>query len=192
MSLDNHISSIIESCFMQLCDFCRIRLLISKTAAITLADLFLHSRRDYCKNLFYNFPNYSIHHLQKVQNTTAHIVNRSVCSSHITSILKFLHWLPVNYRINFKIFCITHHALSLHEPHYLSSLFSLGSNSHSLRSSSLAYCYYHILIKNHMVFVHSHMLHLISGIIYPIMFVLHQPNIIIIYKSIAIPITIHF
>ena len=40
--------------------------------------------------------------------------------------------------INFKIYCVTHCVLSLHEPHYLSSLFSLRFNSHSLRSSSFS------------------------------------------------------
>ena len=138
MSLDNHISSIIKSCFVQLRDIHRIRPLITKTAAITLANSFIHSRLDYCNGLFYGLPNHSIHRLQKVQNTAARIVTRSVCSSHITPVLKSLHWIPVNYRINFKICCITHRALSLYEPHYFSSLFSLRSNFHSFRSFSFS------------------------------------------------------
>ena len=80
MSLNNHILSIIKSCFMQLPDFRRICPLISKTAANTLANSFIHSHPDCCNSLFYGFPNYSIHHLQKVQNATACIVNRSVHS----------------------------------------------------------------------------------------------------------------
>ena len=138
LSFDNHISSIIKSCFVQLCDFCRIHPLISKPAAITLANSFIHSRLDYCNSLFYGLPNYSIHRLQKVQNTAACIVTCSVCSLHITPVFKSLHWLPANYRINFKICCITHRALSLHEPHYLSCLFSLRSNSHSFSSFSFS------------------------------------------------------
>ena len=39
----------------------------------------------------------------------------------------------------------------------------------------LAHCYYYTSIKNHMVFVHFHMLHLIFGITYLIIFVLYQP-----------------
>ena len=123
---------------MQLRDFCHIRLLISKTAAIILANLFIHSCLNYCNSLFYGLPNYSIRCLQKVRNTAARIVTRSVRSSHITPILKSLHGLPANYRINFKICCITQRALSSHELNYLSSLFSLRSNSHSLRSSSFS------------------------------------------------------
>ena len=125
MSLDNHISSIIKSCFMQFHDFCCIRPLISKTAAITVAYAFIHSRLDYCNSLLYGLPNYSVCRLQKVQNTATLIVCLSICLSHITPVLKSLLCLFVNYRINFKICCITHRALSLHKPHYLSSLFSL-------------------------------------------------------------------
>ena len=117
MSLDNHISSITKSCFMQPCDFLRIRPLISKTAAIALTNSFTHSRLDYCNSLFCGLPNYSIHRLQKFHNTAARIVTRSVYSSHITLILESLHRLPVNYRINFQICCITHRAPSLHERH---------------------------------------------------------------------------
>ena len=39
-------------------------------------------------------------------------------------------------RINFKLCCITHRALSLKEPYYLNSLLINRLNSHSLRSSS--------------------------------------------------------
>ena len=124
MSLDNHISSIIKSCFVQLHDFRRIRSLISKTAAFTLDNSFIHSHQDYRNSLCYSLPNYSIHCLQKVQNTAARIITRSVHSLHITTVLKFLHWLPVNCHINYKACCIIHRTLSLRKPHYPSSLFN--------------------------------------------------------------------
>ena len=38
-----------------------IHLVISKTAAITLINDFVHSRLDYCNSLFYGLPKYSIH-----------------------------------------------------------------------------------------------------------------------------------
>ena len=44
--------------------------------------------------------------------SSARIATRTSRSSHITPVLKSLHWLPVQYRINFKLFCITHRALS--------------------------------------------------------------------------------
>ena len=88
--------------------------------SLTLANAFLHSRLDFCNNLFYDLFKYSIHQ-QQVQNTVARIVTNSSHFSHIPPTLKFLHWLPIFYHINFKICCITHCALSLGEPFYLST-----------------------------------------------------------------------
>ena len=72
MSMDKHISSIITSYFLQLlCDFRCICLFISKTASITLANVFVYSRLDFCNSLSYGLPEYSTHCLQKVQNKVA-------------------------------------------------------------------------------------------------------------------------
>ena len=84
MSTDKHISSIVKSCFLQLRDFCRILPFISKTAAITPANAFVNFRLDFYNSLFYGLPKYSIHRLQKVQNTVARIVTNSSHFSHIT------------------------------------------------------------------------------------------------------------
>ena len=94
--MGKHISAIVKSCFLQLHDFHRIRPLISKTAAMTLANVFVHSHLDYSNCLFHDPPKYSIHRLQKIQNTTARIVTRTSRFTHITPILKSLHWLPCN------------------------------------------------------------------------------------------------
>ena len=71
MSMDKHISSIVKFCFLQLRDFCRICPFISKIAAITLANAFVHSNLDFSNSLFYGLPKYSIYRLQIVQNTIA-------------------------------------------------------------------------------------------------------------------------
>ena len=135
MYLDKHVSFIVKSCFLQLCDFRRIRPFISKTAAITLANAIVHFRLNFCNGFFYGLPKYSIHRLQKVQNTVARIVSNSSRFSHITPTLKSLHWLQIFYRINFKICCVTHRALFLFEPFYLSTLLNHQSNTHSIRST---------------------------------------------------------
>ena len=73
---------------------------------------------DFYNSLFYGIPKYSIHRLQKVQNTVVRIVTNFPHFLHITPTLKSLHWLPIFYRINFKIRCIKHRAFSLSEPFY--------------------------------------------------------------------------
>ena len=50
-------------------------------------------------------------------------------------LLKQLRWLPVSYRINFKLSTLTYRALSTHQPPYLASLLHLSNIPRQLRSS---------------------------------------------------------
>ena len=201
MSMDKHISSVVKTCFYQLREFRHIRSFIPKSAAIIFANAFIYSCIDYCNSLFYG-SKYSINRLQKIQNSVARIVTRNSRSSHITPVLKSLHWLSVQCCINFKLCCITHRALSLEEPHYLNSLLIHRLNSHSLRSSffnpltlpffnkksngfrslnshSLRFpSFFNPLTlpffnKNQMVFTHLLMMHNFFGTIYLTLFDLH-------------------
>jgi len=44
---------------------------------------------------------------------------------HITPILARLHWLPVKYRVHFKLAVITFNALTTQQPRYLAELLSV-------------------------------------------------------------------
>ena len=50
--------------------------------------------------------------------------------------LKQLHWLPVNYRIKFKLSTLTYRALAIHQPPYLASLLHFSNVPRQLRSST--------------------------------------------------------
>ena len=56
MSKDKHTSAIVKSSYLQLSNFYRIRPVISKSAAITLANAFVHSHLNYYNSLFYGLP----------------------------------------------------------------------------------------------------------------------------------------
>ena len=47
-----------------------------------------------------------------------------------------LHWLPVNYRIKFKLSTLTYRALAIHQPPYLASLLHFSNVPRQLRSST--------------------------------------------------------
>ena len=55
--------------------------------------------------------------------------------SHSIPFLKSLHWLPLQFRIIFKLCTIAYQTLSSGEPSYLFSILSLTSKSRELRSS---------------------------------------------------------
>ena len=72
---------------------------------------FVTSRIDYCNGLLYGLPDREIGKLQRVQNATARLLTSCKKYDHITPVLRKLHWLPVKYRINFKILLLTFKAL---------------------------------------------------------------------------------
>ena len=80
-------------------------------------------------------PKYLIKQLQRVQNAAARDVTLSPKFCHITPVLKNLHWLPINLRIEFKILTITCKALHGLAPTYIKDLLKMYHPSRDLRSS---------------------------------------------------------
>ena len=76
---------------------------------------------DYCNGLLYGLLDCEIAKLQRVQNAAARLLMSSKKYDHITPILINLHWLPVRYRINFKILLLAFKALYGMTPSCLSS-----------------------------------------------------------------------
>jgi len=78
--------------------------------AITVAVSMVHSRLDYANSLVPGHTN--VKRLQSVQNSAARVVLKD--SHHLSSgdLLRKLHWLPVQSRIEFKIACITYKVLT--------------------------------------------------------------------------------
>ena len=93
------------------------------------------SHLDYCNALLAGLPDNAIRQLQRVQNCAARVVKLVNRRSHITPVLKDLHWLPVKFRIMYKINLITFHALNFHCPLYIYELLQEYCPTRSLRSS---------------------------------------------------------
>ena len=60
-----------------------------------------------------------------MQISLAHAVVKAHKSSHITPILKSLHWLKVNERIEYKLLSLTYEVLTTTQPNYLNNLISV-------------------------------------------------------------------
>jgi len=61
----------------------------------------------------------------QIQNFLARAVVKAPKSSHITLILKSLHWLKVNERIEYKLFSLTYKVLTTSQLCYLNDLISV-------------------------------------------------------------------
>ena len=84
-----------------------------------------------------NVPAVHLSKLQRLQNTAARLITLTPKFGHISPVLFKLHWLPVKYRIQYKIGLLTFKAIHFKTPQYLSNLLSIkGNNRFSLRSAS--------------------------------------------------------
>ena len=83
-------------------------------------------------------PAIHVNRLQRVQNAAARLLTNTPRYSHITPVMINLHWLPVKFRIIFKVNLLTFKALhGLHvTPAYLCDIISFkGSSNVNLRSN---------------------------------------------------------
>ena len=96
---------------------------------------FITTKLDNCNSLLYGLPTIHINKLRRVQNAAARLVTNTPRTCHITPILKDLHWLPIKYRIEFKIVLLTFKCLYGLAPQYLVDLIAVAAQSiYTLRS----------------------------------------------------------
>ncbi len=114
----------------------KLRNMLSVSDAEKLVHAFMTSRLDYCNALLGGCPASSINKLQIVQNAAARVLTRSRKYDHITPILQSLHWLPIKFRISYKILLLAYKALNDLAPAYLTNLLSRYNPTRSLRSQN--------------------------------------------------------
>ena len=94
-------------------------------------------RLDYCNSLLYSLPDSYINKLQRVQNAAARLISNTTRFDHIFPVMKDLHWLPVKYRIMFKLVVYTFKALHGSAPTYVHQLIRPKPQSnYNLRSNT--------------------------------------------------------
>ena len=113
-----------------------IRKYFAKESAEVAVRAFIASKLDYCNALLYGLPKYQLQRLQYVQNTAARVVLQVSKFQHITPVLCELHWLPIQYRIIFKILLLVYKSLNGTSPSYLAQKLHYRSHTRSLRSVS--------------------------------------------------------
>ena len=136
LAMDSHINSVIRSCYVQIRSLSHIRKYLTFDTAKTLAHAFITSRLDNMNSLLYDIPDYQIRRLQSVQHHVARIISLERKSSDIKPTLIKLHWLPIEYRIKFKILLLVYKSLHGEGPSYLASMLEEYQPPRPLRSSA--------------------------------------------------------
>jgi hypothetical protein len=135
LNMNEHVKSICKSSYMHLRNIAQIHKYLTEDAAAPMIHSFVTSKLDNLNALLYGLPDTVIHKLQLIQNHSAKVVVRKNKFDHVSPILISLHWLPIPFRIRYKILLLTHKCVHGKAPQYLSSLLQEYTPTRSLRSS---------------------------------------------------------
>ena len=119
--METHIISMKRACYLQLRSLSRIQRYLTYEAAEKLTHAFVTSTLDNLNSLLIITPSFKLQQLQLILNRNA----RKFCN--ITPILKDLHWLPLEARIEFKTLLQVYKCVNGTAQEYLSSLLQLYS-----------------------------------------------------------------
>ena len=122
LTMQAQVNSICKACYFHLKNIKCIRNYLSKSATSCLVHALISSRLDYCNSLLSGIPSKMIQQLQHIQNAAARVVSGVGRREHITPVLFSLHWLPVEYRIKYKVLLIIYKALNGLAPLYIKEL----------------------------------------------------------------------
>ena len=125
MKLEKYISETCKICYLRLRNLRMLGPKLSRKLKVQLVTSLILSKLDYCNNILYGCTASMISRLQKVQNSAVRYIfnlKRRVPTSHY---LKYLHFLPVNYRIHYKIALLCFKCLNNFAPEYLKNLIKL-------------------------------------------------------------------
>ena len=136
MSMHEHVSHLCKVANFQLRKISSIRPYLTVDASTQLVCSLVLSRIDYCNSLLSGLPAEELARLQMILHNAARVIFRQSKRDHVTPLLCKLHWLPVKFRIDYKIATFAYRRFDGSLPPYLSSLLHIYTPSRSLRSSS--------------------------------------------------------
>ena len=112
----------------------KIKKYLSTEQLTTAVIAYVISKLDQNNSLLYRLPATLIDKLQRIQNAAARMICGARKYDHASPLLFKLHWLPVSYRIKFKVLLMTFKALQGEGPSYITNLLVPYQPERSLRS----------------------------------------------------------
>ena len=117
-----HVKSVVKKSSFHMRNIGKARRVLTEDATKTVMQSLVMSRLDYCNALLIGIQQDLIAKLQQLQNSAARIVLRTRKYEQITPVLIKLHWLPIKFRIQFKVLLLVYKALNGLAPKYIKEL----------------------------------------------------------------------
>ena len=122
LTFQDHIMNLKKSSFRVLRNICKRRFIFDENQLKTLVNSLVVCKLDYCNSLYAGINENHMDELQRIQNAAAKTVLGLYKYDHVGDSLQKLHWLPIRYRINYKILMLTFKCINGIGPQYLSSM----------------------------------------------------------------------
>ena len=131
LNMSHHVKEITQACYMNLRNLWMISYKLHFRLKIQLVHSLILSRLDYCNGILYGILDHDLKEMQKVQNAAVRFIFGKEIKKfdHISPYLKLLHFLPVKYRIMFKIALLCFKCLNNIAPEYLKDIVTPKMNS---------------------------------------------------------------
>ena len=136
MDMSAQVSRMCQSAYFQLHNIAKIRHYLTVNACKTIVHALVTSKLYYGNAVLFGINEGLINKLQMTQNSAARLIVRQRRRDHNTPVLIALHWLPIRYRIIYKILVLTFLAIHNLVPAYITDLISAYEPGRQLRSAS--------------------------------------------------------
>ena len=134
LSLVKHIRKTSKSAWFNIWNISKIRKFLDLDATKGLCHALVTSKLDFCNSLLLGTPDVHLKSLVKIQNASVRLIcGLKKDTRHITPYIRNLHWLPLKFRIEFKILLLVYKALKDQAPPYLKAYLKWYDPGRSLR-----------------------------------------------------------
>ena len=137
LSLAEHINNTCRSAFFHLRNISKIRRHLDSDSVQTVVHALVINKLDMFNSLYKGLPQQQIGKLKRVHHAADRLISGHKKHKSISPILRVLHWLPVECRIDYKILVLTYKCLHGSAPSYLSELLMIHTHTRTLRPNSL-------------------------------------------------------
>ena len=113
------IGKVAAICFLHLRRLRQLRFVLTSSSMQRLVSALIISRVGCCNSVLYGLSAVTLASLQRVLHAAVRLVANLGYRDHVTPVMKELHWLPIAYRIRYKLFLMMHAAVNNRKRHIL-------------------------------------------------------------------------
>ena len=118
LTMEDQVSNVCRNCYLSLR---QIRPYLTEEATATLVQALIISKLDCYNSLLIGIPDWLKRKLQLIQNNAGRLITKNKMSDHVTPVSKNLHWLPISFRIDYKVLTLCYKSLHDLAPSYMTS-----------------------------------------------------------------------